>query len=175
MDKRTVIPCYRGHYIRRYRRLWTDGQSYLAIADTTSGDTEGYGQTDSHILLSRTLHQEIQKAMDRRTVIPCYRGHYIRRYRRLWTDGQSYLAIADTTSGDTEGYGQTDSHTLLSRILHQEIQKAMDRRTVIPCYRGHYIRRYRRLWTDGQSYLAIADTTSGDTEGYGQTDSHTLL
>ena len=68
--------------------------------------------------------------MDRRTVIPCYSTHHTQDtegWRRtviehtphsglgLWTDGQSYLAIAHTTlrPGDTEGYGQTDSHTLL--------------------------------------------------------------
>ena len=78
--------------------------------------------------------------MDRRTVIPFYSTHHTQswRYRGLWTDGQSYLAIAHTTlrpgdtegygqtdcaylaiahttlrPGDTEGYGQTDSHTLL--------------------------------------------------------------
>ena len=55
--------------------------------------------------------------MDRRTVIPCYSTHHTQawRYKGLWTDGQSYLAIAHTTlkAGDTEGYGQTDSHTLL--------------------------------------------------------------
>ena len=78
MDRRTVIPCYSTHHTQawRYRGLWTDGQSYLAIAHTTlrPGDTEGYGQTDSHT-----------------------------------------LAIAHTTlrPGDTEGYGQTDTHTLL--------------------------------------------------------------
>ena len=191
MDRRTVIPCYITHHTQawRYRGLWTDGQSYLAIAHTTlrPGDTEGYGQTDSHTLLQHTPHSglEIQRAMDRRTVIPCYSTHHTQawRYRGLWTDGQSYLAIAHTTlrPGDTEGYGQTDSHTLLQHTPHSglEIQRAMDRRTVIPCYSTHHTQawRYRGLWTDGQSYLAIAHTTlrPGDTEGYGQTDSHTLL
>ena len=191
MDRRTVIPCYSTHHTQawRYRGLWTDGQSYLAIAHTTlrPGDTEGYGQTDSHTLLQHTPHSglEIQRAMDRRTVIPCYSTHHTQawRYRGLWTDGQSYLAIAHTTlrPGDTEGYGQTDSHTLLQHTPHSgmEIQRAMDRRTVIPCYSTHHTQawRYRGLWTDGQSYLAIAHTTlrHGDTEGYGQTDSHTLL
>ena len=191
MDRRTVIPCYSTHHTQvwRYRGLWTDEQSYLAIAHTTlrSGDTEGYGQTDSHTLLQHTPHSglEVQRAMDRRTVIPCYSTHHTQawRYRGLWTDGQSYLAIAHTTlrSGGTEGCGQTDSHTLLQHTPDSglEIQRAMDRRTVIPCYSTHHTQawRYRGLWTDGQSYLAIAHTTlrSGDTEGYGQTDSHTLL
>ena len=118
------IPCYSTHHTQawRYRGLWTDGQSYLAIAHTTlrPGDSRG-----------------------------------------LWTDGQSYLAIAHTTLSawcDTEGY---------------------DRRTVIPCYSTHHTQvcEIQGLWTDGQSYLAIAHTTlrPGDTEGYGQTDSHTLL
>ena len=191
MVRRTVIPCYSTHHTQawRYRGLWTDGQSYLAIAHTTlrPGDTEGYGQTDSHTLLQHTPHSglEIQRAMDRRTVIPCYSTHHTQawRYRGLWSDGQSYLAIAHTTvrPGDTEGYGQTDSHTLLQHTPHSglEIQRAMDRRTVIPYYSTHHTQawRYRGLWTDGQSYLAIAHTTlrPGDTEGYGQTDSHTLL
>ena len=91
MDRRTVIPCYSTHHTQawRYRGLWTDGQSYLAIAHTTLRDT----WTDGHSYLT----------------IEAW------RYRGLWTDGQSYLAIAHTTlrPGDTEGYGQTDSHTLL--------------------------------------------------------------
>ena len=78
MDRQSVIPCYSTHHTQawRYRGLWTDGQSYLAIAHTTlrPGDTEGYGQTDSHTLL---------------------------------------YAHTTLRPGDTEGYGQTDSHTLL--------------------------------------------------------------
>ena len=45
MDRRTVIPCYSTHHTQawRYRGLWADGQSYLAIAHTTlrPGDIEG--------------------------------------------------------------------------------------------------------------------------------------
>ena len=62
--------------------------------------------------------------MDRRTVIPCYSTHHTQawRYRGLWTDGQSYLAIAHTTlrPGHTEGYGQTDSHNLA--IAHTKLR-----------------------------------------------------
>ena len=47
MDRRTVIPCYSTHHTQacRYRGLWTDGQSYLAIAHTTlrPADIEGCG------------------------------------------------------------------------------------------------------------------------------------
>ena len=59
--------------------------------------------------------------MDRRTVIPCYSTHHTQawRYRGLWTDGQSYLAIAHTTlwPGDTEGYGYTYIRQFFTRLF----------------------------------------------------------
>ena len=59
MGRRTVIPYYSRHHTQawRYRGLWTDGQSYLTIADTTlrPGDTEGYGQTNqSYLAIAHT-------------------------------------------------------------------------------------------------------------------------
>ena len=60
--------------------------------------------------------------MDRWTVIPCYSTHHTQawRYRGLWTDGQSYLAIAHTTLrlGDTEGYGQMHILFIVTRVIH---------------------------------------------------------
>ena len=49
MDRRTVIPCYSTHHTQawRYRGLWTDGQSYLAITHSIirPGGTEGCAPT----------------------------------------------------------------------------------------------------------------------------------